>query len=152
MLNIRIQLYSKKARIWCNNLLSRKAGHFFRIGEYPLVDKDGKNTGKWGRIIRLSMTLKDNKRKARREIYEKACELFQRVFNNLSHIDEVQIQINPPNPDPDKRFTNIVMKMAMSRATAEQIKWSKFKPKELPQVLEFYWIAPELDKDTASDN
>jgi hypothetical protein len=39
------------------------------------------------------------------------------------------------------------MKMSISRATAEQIKWSSFKPKELPKVLESYWVAPELDKD-----
>jgi hypothetical protein len=118
-----------------------------RVGEYPLRDEQGKDTGRYGRIIRLSMTLKENKRKARREIHEKACELFSRVFENLSHIDEIQIQINPPNPDADKRFSNIVMKMTMSRATAEQIKWRTFKPKELPQVLESYWVAPELRKE-----
>ena len=118
-----------------------------RVGEYPLRDEQGKDTGRVGRIIRLSMTLKENKRKARREIHEKACELFSRVFENLSHIDEIQIQINPPNPDEDKRFTNIVMKMTMNRATAEQIKWRTFKPKELPKLLELYWVAPELSKD-----
>ncbi|WP_455369564.1 hypothetical protein [[Eubacterium] cellulosolvens] len=128
--------------------MSRKAGHFLRVGEYPLRDKDGKNTGRFGRIIRLSMTLKENKRKARREIHEKACQMFKRVFENLSHIDEVQIQINPPNPDETKRFTNVIMKMTMTRTTAEQIKWSKFKAKELPKVLESYWVAPELGKES----
>jgi hypothetical protein len=118
------------------------------VGEYPLRDEQGKETGRSGRIIRLSMTLKENRRKARREIHEKACELFSRVFENLSHIDEIQIQINPPNPDEGKRFTNIVMKMTMSRATSEQIKWRTFKPKELPKVLESYWVAPELRKES----
>lgn len=128
--------------------MSRKASHYLRVGEYPLRDENGKDTGRFGRIIRLSMTLKENKRKARREIYEKACELFSRVFEKLIHIDEVQIQINPPNPDEGKRFENIVMKMTMSRATADQIKWRSFKPKELPQVLESYWVAPELRKES----
>jgi hypothetical protein len=118
-----------------------------RVGEYPLRDKNGKNTGRWGRIIRLSMTLKENKRKARRDIHEKACELFSKIFENLNHIDEIQIQIYPLDPDELKRFTNVIMKMSISRATAEQIKWSSFKPKELPKVLESYWVAPELDKD-----
>ena len=127
--------------------MSRKASHYLRVGEYPLRDEQGKDTGRYGRIIRLSMTLKENKRKARREIHEKACELFSRVFENLSHIDEVQIQINPPNPDEDKLFDNIVMKMIMRRATVEQIKWRTFKPKELPKVLELYWVAPELRKE-----
>ena len=127
--------------------MSRKASHYLRVGEYPLRDENGKDTGRFGRIIRLSMTLKENKRKARREIHEKACELFSRVFENLSHIDEIQIQIYPLDPDELKRFTNIMMKMSISRATAEQIKWSSFKPKELPKVLESYWVAPELDKD-----
>lgn len=127
--------------------MSRKAGHHLRVGEYPLRDENNKDTGRCGRIIRLSMTLKENKRKARREIHEKSCELFSRVFENLSHIDEVQIQINPLNPNEEKRFTNVIMKMTMSRATAEQIKWRTFKPKELPKVLESYWVAPELSKD-----
>jgi hypothetical protein len=126
--------------------LSRKAEHWLKIGEYPLVDKQGKDTGRCGRVIRLSMTLKENKRKARKEIYEKACELFSRVFENLTHIDEIQIEINPPNSDEEKRFENIVMKMTMSRAKAEQIKWRTFKPKELPKILESYWVAPELGK------
>jgi hypothetical protein len=127
--------------------LSKKVGHYVRVGEYPLRDKNGKNTGRWGRIIRLSMTLKENKRKARRDIHEKACELFSKIFENLNHIDEIQIQIYPLDPDELKRFTNVIMKMSISRATAEQIKWSSFKPKELPKVLESYWVAPELNKD-----
>ena len=94
------------------------------------------------------MTIKENKRKARKEIHEKACHLFKRVFDNLSHVDQVEIQINPPNPDPEKRFMNIIMKLTMNRATAEKIKWNKLKPKELPQFLESYWIAPELGKDS----
>jgi len=129
--------------------LSKKVGHYLRVGEYPLHDENGKDTGRCGRIIRLSMTLKENKRKARRDIHEKACELFSKIFRNLSHIDEVQIQIYPLDPDELKRFTNIIMKMSISRATAEQIKWSSFKPKELPKVLESYWVAPELNKDPA---
>ena len=128
--------------------MSRKAGHFLKVGEQPLQDKDGKDTDRFIRTIRLSMTIKENKRKARREIHEKACQLFKRIFENLSHVDKVEIQINPPNPDPDKRFTNMIMKMTMNRATAEKIKWNKLKPKELPQFLESYWVAPELGKDS----
>lgn len=118
------------------------------VGELPIQDKYGKNTDRFVRIIRLSMTIKENKRKARKEIHEKACHLFKRVFDNLTHVDQVEIQINPPNPEPEKRFKNIIMRMTMNRSTSEKIKWNKLKPKELPQFLESYWVAPELIKDS----
>ncbi|WP_455280233.1 hypothetical protein [[Eubacterium] cellulosolvens] len=110
----------------------------------PLYDKEGHETGRYSLRIEFDAFMKVNRRKTRHEIHKKASEMLEVVFRKQKDIDEVEIVAVIPQRNSNDPAIGIVIKMKMKRTKAEKVNWKKFKPNNLPRILETYWIHPSL--------
>lgn len=110
----------------------------------PLCDKEGRETGRYSLRIEFDAIMKVNRRKTRNEIHRKSSDMFDIVFKKQKDIDEVEIVAVIPQNKPNETVIGMVAKMKMNRTNAEKVNWKTFKPNDLPNILESYWIHPLL--------
>jgi hypothetical protein len=85
---------------------------------------------------------------ARDQFYYKSTEIFERSFKQVPGIERVRINGTLESTDAmGNKDRGDVIRLEMTKATAGEINWKNFKPKNLPIVADRSWNHPALGQD-----
>jgi hypothetical protein len=85
---------------------------------------------------------------ARDQFYFKSNEIFERSFKQVPGIERVRIIGTLESTDVmGNKNRGDVIRLEMTKATAEEINWKNFKSKNLPIVADRSWNHPALGQD-----